>query len=72
MLKSLNKLKLATRIVAVTLVVVISVVAVNYLVFVRGYRTSAQAAMVEKAKAFSAVADEAKNHVSLLHRTGGL
>ena len=70
MLKSLNKLNLGTRIVGVTLIVVIIVVAVNYLIFVRGYRTSAQEAMVEKAKAFSAVADEAKNHVSLLHRTG--
>ena len=69
-MKAFNKLNLATRIVAVTLVVVTLVVAVNYLIFVRGYRTSAQEAMVEKAKAFSAVADEAKNHVSLLHRTG--
>jgi len=70
MLKWFSQLKLATRIVAVTLIVVISVVAVNYLIFVRGYRASAQEALVEKAKAFIAVADEAKNHASLLHRTG--
>ena len=70
MIKWFNSLKLATRIVALTLAVVIGVVAVNYVVFVRGYRESAVQAMVEKAKAFSAVADEAKNHTSLLHRQG--
>ena len=70
MLKWFNSLKLATRLVAVTLAVVVSVVAANYLVFVQGYRASAQEALVEKAKAFSAVADEAKNHASLLHQTG--
>ncbi len=70
MTNMLNQLKLATRIVVITLVVVVSVVALNYLIFVRGYRASAQTAMVEKAKAFSAVADETKNHVSLLYRNG--
>jgi len=65
-----NSLTLSTRIVAVTLAVVVSVVVMNYVIFVRGYRASANEAMVERAKAFSAVADEAKNHVSLLHRTG--
>ena len=70
MLRWFNRLKLATRIVTVTLVVVIAVVAVNYLIFVRGYRASAQEALVEKAKALSAVADAAKNHTSLLHQTG--
>ncbi len=72
MLKSLNNLKLATRIVAITLLIVSGVVAVNYAIFVRSYRASAQTAMFEKAKVFSAVADEAKNHVSLLHRTGAI
>ncbi len=65
-----RNLKLAPRIVAVTVAVVVAVVVVNYLVFLRGYRSSAVDAMVEKAKAFSAVADESKNHASLLHRTG--
>ena len=63
-----NSLKLAPRIVAVTLLILFGVVAVNYGVFVRGYRVRAQEALVEKAKAFTAVADAAKNHTSLLHR----
>jgi methyl-accepting chemotaxis protein len=68
LLKSLNNLKLSTRIVLVSLTTVIVVVAVNYVVFVRGYRVRAENAMVEQAKAFTAVADEAKNHASRLHR----
>ena len=55
---------LSGRIVALTVVLVIAAVAVNYVVFVRGYRKSAEEAMVEKAAAFTAVADEAKNHAS--------
>ena len=67
-----NGMGLATRIVVMAVVVIVAVVAVNYVVFVRGYRTSAREALVEKAKAFTAVADEAKNHASLLHRTGAI
>ncbi len=72
-MKSLFKnLPLSTRIVAATVVVVLTVVAVNYGVFVRGYRARAQEALVEKAKVFTAVADEAKNHVSRLHESGAI
>lgn len=63
---------LATRIVAMAVVAIVVVVAVNYVVFVRAYRVSAHEALVEKAKVFTAVADEAKNHLSLLHRTGAI
>jgi methyl-accepting chemotaxis protein len=68
MLRAFDRLKLSTKIVAVTILILVVAVTADYVVFVRGYRASAQAAMVEKAMAFSAVADEAKNHVSLLHR----
>ena len=61
-----NNLKLATRIVTLALAILIAVVAVNYFVFVNGYRHRAKDALVEKARAFTAVADEAKNHTSLL------
>lgn len=57
---------LSGRIVALTVMLVIAAVAVNYVVFVIGYRKSAEAAMVDKAAAFTAVADEAKNHASEL------
>jgi methyl-accepting chemotaxis protein len=70
--KLLNSLSLSTRIVGVTVAVVIAVVTVNYVVFVRGYRVRAQEALVEKAKVFTAVADEAKNHLSRLHQKGAI
>lgn len=61
-------LGLSTRIIGTTLVTLIAVVAVNYIVFVSGYQSSAQQAMVDKAAAFTAVADEAKNHVAKLNK----
>lgn len=64
-----KSLGLATRIIAVTLFVLLSVVGVNYVIFVKGYKHSAEQAMVEKAAAFTAVADSAKTHTSnmMLH-----
>jgi methyl-accepting chemotaxis protein len=70
MLKWFNGLQLASRILAVTLLILVSVVTVNYVIFVHGYSARAKEAMIDKAKAFCAVADEAKNHASLLHRLG--
>jgi methyl-accepting chemotaxis protein len=67
MFRTFDRLKLSTKIVAVAALTLAVAIVADYVVFVRGYRASAQASMVEKAMAFSAVADEAKNHVSLLH-----
>jgi methyl-accepting chemotaxis protein len=67
MLSRFRSLGLATRIIGLTLLVLITVVAVNYAVFVDRYRGSAEKAMVEKAAAFTAVADETKDHVSKLN-----
>jgi methyl-accepting chemotaxis protein len=70
MLKKIKSMGLGTRIIAVTLFVLLTVVLVNYVVFVRGYTRSAHAALKEKAAAFTAVADAAKNHVSALNDAG--
>lgn len=53
-------LGLTTKIIGATFAIMILVIAVNYLVFLNGYRTDAQAAMMDRASAFTAVADEAK------------
>jgi len=45
---------------AATLGVLVAVVAVNYVVFLSGYKNDAQDAMMARASAFTAVADEAK------------
>ena len=63
-MKLLNRIKslgLATRIVAIAALVLIGVVAVNYVVFVNGFRNSAEQALVDKAAAFTATADAAKD-----------
>lgn len=51
---------LSTKIMIASLGIMFLVVAVNYVVFLNGYRKDAQVAMMERASAFTAVADEAK------------
>jgi len=63
MLSFVKNLGLGARITAATVFVLLLVVGVNYLVFVDGYRDSAQNQMIERAAAFTALADETKNHV---------
>jgi methyl-accepting chemotaxis protein len=63
---------LSSRIVTLAVVLVLAAVAVNYVVFVSKFRGSAEQAMVEKAAAFTAVADEAKNHASELFLDGAI
>ena len=57
---------LSGRIVALALLLTLVAVGINYVVFVSRFKDSAEQAMVEKAAAFTAVADEAKNHASRL------
>ncbi|MEO0965127.1 MAG: methyl-accepting chemotaxis protein [Planctomycetota bacterium] len=71
MFKAWNSLSLTVRVIGVSLVVLVTVVVVNYVVFVNKYRASAEKAMVEKAAAFSALADEAKNHMGAVQADDG-
>ena len=70
MLKKLKSLGLGVRIISITLLILVVVVSVNYIIFVAKYRESAVQAMTEKAAAFTAVADEAKNHTDNLNSLG--
>ena len=70
MIKALKSIGLGTRIIVLTVIVLIAVVAVNYVVFVTSFRRSAEQAMVQKAAAFTAVADQTKNHVAKLTNAG--
>ncbi len=72
MLQKIKSLNLGTRIIVVTLFILVVVVAVNNVVFVGGYRGSAETAMVKEAAAFTAVADEAKNHAAEINKSGAL
>lgn len=69
MLKMLSSLGLGTRMIGLTVIILIAVVAANYVVFVTRYEKSAQNAMVERAAAFTAVADEAKNHAARIAKS---
>ena len=70
LLRKFGPLGLGIRIIAMSLVIITAIVVVNNLVFIDKYRTSANKAMVEKAAAFTAVADEAKNHTGALQADG--
>ncbi len=60
-------LTLSTKILTISIGMVLAVAGVNMYLFMSGYRVSAMEAMEEKAAAFTAVANEAKDHTSLLH-----
>lgn len=62
--KSKFSFGLSTKIIFSALTIMVLVVAVNYVVFLKGYRNDAQDAMLLRASAFTAVADEAKNDAS--------
>jgi methyl-accepting chemotaxis protein len=70
MWKRICSLGLGLRVATISLIVLATVLVVNNAVFVRGYSGSAQAAMVERAKTFTALADQTKNHVAELHKIG--
>ncbi len=72
MMKLWNALGLSTKILCTVIVIVIAVVAVNYVVFLRGYREDTLDAFKNQAAAFTAVADEAKVHASKLLSTGAV
>ena len=69
-LNKVKSLSLGIRIITITLVVVVAVVVVNNVVFVREHRAAQTESMIEKAAAFTAVADEAKNHTAVLQTDG--
>ena len=70
MLQRFRNLGMTTRIMLFSAVILITVVVINCFVFLSGHRESAREALVEKGAAFTAVADEAKNHASLLASQG--
>ncbi len=68
----INRFGLTTKIVVLAVVMLASVLALNYAVFLKGYRADMESAMAEKAAAFTAVADETKNHTGTLFINGAI
>ncbi len=55
------KFGISTKMLAITLAILVAVVGINYIVFMDGYKTAMFRAYEEKASSFTAVADEAKS-----------
>lgn len=66
MKRSARGFGLAARLITLAAAVIVAVAAVNVAVFVAKFKGSAEEAMTEEAAAFTAVADETKNHQSFL------
>ncbi len=72
MLKRINSMGLSAKIIGIVAMLTIAMVGANYVIFLRGYRHDAKDDLMEKAAAFTAVADEAKNHQSKLMSSGAV
>ncbi len=70
MFAKIKSLKLTTKIIGLVFTIIVTVVAVNYVIFMSGYRHSSEEALITKAKVFTALADETKAHVSMLQAKG--
>lgn len=63
---------LSAKIVAVAVSVLVVVVTVNYVLFIGKHRDAMESAMIEQASRFTAVADEAKNHMNKVVTSGAI
>jgi methyl-accepting chemotaxis protein len=63
---------LSTKIILVSVGLLLTVAVVNLAIFVRNYRQDAVESMAARASAFTAVADESKNHASELISKGAV
>ncbi len=70
MLNWIKNLSLSVKVIASAMILLLVVVSVNYLVITKEFRREAILAMEEKAAAFTAVADEAKNHATDIAASG--
>lgn len=68
----MSKMGLSLKILVPVVLAVVAVTAVNYVVFLRGFKHDMLEEMEHQAGAFTAVADEAKSHASHLLSTGAV
>ncbi|WP_432798788.1 methyl-accepting chemotaxis protein [Poriferisphaera sp. WC338] len=70
MKERLLSLGIGPRMIIMTVIVIVAVVTVNFIVFNVNFHEQSEQALIEKAAGFTAVADEAKNHTSVMLETG--
>ncbi|MEM9165648.1 MAG: methyl-accepting chemotaxis protein [Planctomycetota bacterium] len=68
----IKSLGLSAKITTLAVITVLAVLVVNYTVFLSGYREDMTKVMTQKAGAFTAVADAAKNHEADLFASGAI
>jgi methyl-accepting chemotaxis protein len=68
MLKKLLNLSISARLVGLSVFLLVGVAGITAYVLIQKHEASAQNALVDEAKVFTALADETKNHVSELHK----
>lgn len=66
LIQKFKSLSLGVRIIGLTLTIITLIVAVNNVVFINKHRAAANQSLVEKASAFTALANETNNHVGQL------
>ncbi len=66
----IKSLGLSSKIITIVVALIVAAVGANYWIFMSGYRADAELALAAKAAAFTAVADETKNHTSKLQAQG--
>jgi methyl-accepting chemotaxis protein len=70
MLSFFRSMSLSTKILLCVAGLSMGLLAVNYTTFLKGYAHDIQEELMSKAASFTAVADEAKNHISALQSSG--
>ncbi len=70
MFRRIQRMKISTRVICLMALVLAVAVSANYVYFLRGYSESVQEGLLEKAVAFTQVAEEAKNYGANLHEEG--
>ncbi len=68
----LQRMRVSTKLTLVVVTILIAVVAVVYTMFLYKFRVSMEHALVEKASAFTALAESAEDHTASLIRTGAI
>ncbi|MBX3351920.1 MAG: methyl-accepting chemotaxis protein [Phycisphaeraceae bacterium] len=72
MLQRVRDIGLSAKIVGAVILTMLIVLTVNFVVFLKGYREDTLARYIERAAAFTAVADEAKSHAAHLMLNGSV
>ena len=70
MMKSLTSIRISTRLTILSVLLLIAVTGITAFTLIRNHEHVVRNDLVAQSKVFTALADETKNHVSMLHKAG--